>query len=179
MDLHQTRLRDAGTTKRWTTKICVKLARYPLSSPDLFVVHLFVVPSNSRGKPSLLDRANPAGSTGGLLGSLLDRAIHPSHRSSRQGDLKPAATETEATRVLIRPRLTLHLLEPRHLGRNDDSKFGVAPNVKLRRTSRRHLPRKAKENQSAGGASQMVSRELLSGWGERGTDMMVPKKKGD
>ena len=47
--------------------------------------------------------------------------------------------------ALIRPRLTLHLLEPLHLGRKDDGNFGVAPNVKLRRASRRHLSLEASQ----------------------------------
>ena len=93
---------------------------------------------------------NPAGSPGGWLGSLLEGSLldwdkHQSGRSSPQGGLKPARTETEATRALIRPRLTLPLLEPLHLGRKDDGKFGVAPNVKLRRASRRHLSREVSQ----------------------------------
>ena len=88
---------------------------------------------------------NPAGSPGGWLGSLLDRYKHQSRRSSPEGGLKAARTETEAIRVLIRPRLTLRLLEPLHLGRKDDGNFGVAPNVKLRRASRRHLSQEASQ----------------------------------
>ncbi len=46
------------------------------------------------------DRAN----SGGSLGSLLERATHPSQWSSRQGDLKPAASAEECEREPNRSR---------------------------------------------------------------------------